>query len=93
MAPNLLEVLKGEKIQEVNLRPAVLFSPESSIEKAVQKMGEEKMGCVLVETQGKLVGIFTERDLLTRVMEPNLSFSTAIEKVMSRNPKCLKREG
>lgn len=61
---------------------AVLAS--ATVREAVDKMILANVGCVLVEESEKVVGIFTERDLLRRVVgddkDPN---NTIIGEVMS----------
>jgi CBS domain-containing protein len=53
---------------------------------AVQKMNQHKVGAVLVMNGEQLAGIFTERDVLTRVIAANLDpKSTPITKAMSAN--------
>jgi CBS domain-containing protein len=56
-----------------------------SVGRTVQKMIEANVGSVLVEAEGRVLGIFTERDLLRRVVgagrDPR---TTRIEEVMSR---------
>jgi len=55
-----------------------------SVRRTVQQMIEANVGSVLVEAEGRVVGIFTERDLLGRVVgagrDPE---ATRIEEVMS----------
>lgn len=41
---------------------------EASVLEAAQKMNERHIGAVLVLHQGKIAGIFTERDILNRVV-------------------------
>ena len=68
-------------------KPPVTVAPEDSVMKAVEKMVEVHVGAVAVEEDGKLVGMFTERDLLTRVVQKHLStLDTPIGKVMTKNP-------
>ncbi len=53
---------------------------------AVQKMNQHKVGAVLVMNGEKLAGIFTERDVLTRVIASNLDPKvTPITQAMSAN--------
>ena len=40
----------------------------ATVREAVGKMIEANVGCVIVETEEKVIGIFTERDLLRRVV-------------------------
>ena len=43
--------------------------PEATVLDAVRKMNEEHIGAVLVCISGEMVGIFTERDVLCRVVD------------------------
>ena len=61
---------------------AVLAS--TTVRDAVAKMIEANVGCVLVEEEAKAVGIFTERDLLRRVVGADKDpQTTLISEVMS----------
>lgn len=63
----------------------VTASPSDTVLDAVKKMYENNVGSVLVvDEQGRLVGIFTERDLV-RVVAKGLDPSTTrLEEVMTR---------
>lgn len=43
-------------------------------------------GCVLVASDGKLVGVFTERDVLTRVLNGGVNLSQPVASVMTPDP-------
>ena len=43
--------------------------PEDSVLDAVRKMNCEHVGAVLVCVEGRMIGIFTERDVLCRVLD------------------------
>ena len=43
--------------------------PEATVLDAVRKMNQEHIGAVLVCISGEMVGIFTERDVLCRVVD------------------------
>lgn len=43
--------------------------PEVKVIDAVRKMNQERIGAVLVCVSGEMVGIFTERDVLNRVVD------------------------
>jgi CBS domain-containing protein len=55
-------------------------------------MREEKKGYAVVidPAGGTVAGIFTERDVMTRVIEQKLPATTPVEKVMTPSPKTLK---
>jgi len=48
--------------------PAATVQPESTVLEAVRLMSDERVGAVAVTRDGKLTGIFTERDLMIRVV-------------------------
>lgn len=55
-----------------------------TVAEAVQKMNHHRIGAVLVMSGAKLAGIFTERDVLTRVVADGLDpRTTPIVKVMT----------
>lgn len=66
-----------------------IFSVPSTITAAaaVMEMNRHKIGAVLVMDGERLVGIFTERDVLSRVVAADLDpKTTPIERVMTRDP-------
>lgn len=72
----------------VEPRKLVMATPEVSVAKAAVMMKESNVGAVLVVEEGRLVGIFTERDAVYRVMAPGLEpDKTLLGEVMTREPK------
>ena len=53
---------------------------------AVAAMREWNVGCLLVTEFGRVVGIFTERDLLTRVLAPGRALDSPMRLCMTANP-------
>ena len=47
-------------------------SPTATVQEAVTSMNALRIGCLLVLSGEQLVGIFTERDVLTRVVGQGL---------------------
>ncbi len=56
------------KIGDVMVRDVVSVDYKTPVIEACKIMGEKKIGCVLVTKDGKPYGIFTERDLLSKVL-------------------------
>jgi CBS domain-containing protein len=68
----------------VSHRPLVIADPGTSVLAAVKAMREKGVGSVLVTEAGRLVGIFTERDLMNRVIADELVPSnTLLSQVMT----------
>jgi acetoin utilization protein AcuB len=51
------------KIREIMTKNVITVNPDTVIEAAAVKMREEKIGTLVVEQQGKLLGLITESDL------------------------------
>ena len=65
-------------------------NPDISVTECVQQMNEKQIGAMLVMEDDQLIGIFTERDAITRVLGAGLEPSyTKISAVMSHNPICV----
>jgi CBS domain-containing protein len=54
--------------------PVITVDANTSVEEVCKIMGEKHIGSVIVTESGKPAGIFTERDLLTKILakDPNL---------------------
>lgn len=66
------------------------LEPENSVADAVALMSEQHIGAVMVVRSGGLVGIFTERDVVTRVVHPGRDPQrTPLGEVMTEKPKTI----
>jgi CBS domain-containing protein len=80
----MLSTRVGDLIEE---RKLVAAAPETSVAEAAGMMKQHEVGAVLVVEQGRLVGIFTERDAVVRVMALGLEpATTVLRDVMTRDP-------
>ena len=65
------------------------FSPNNTIAEAVDAMSEKNYGGILITNNEKLVGIFTERDLMRRVAAQRIDIEkTTLGEVMTTNISC-----
>ena len=72
----------------------VSLGPQANVWEAACVMTRANVGSVLiVDTPGKLLGIVTERDLMTRVLAKALiPTTTLVSDVMTRHPHCVTPE-
>ncbi len=72
-------------------KPAIhSVSPDISITECVRRMNDLNIGAMLVMEDHQLLGIFTERDAITKVLGAGLEPSrTKVSAVMSQNPVCV----
>ena len=72
------------------LQPMVGVDPDTSIRAAINEMINKSVGCVLVIEDGTLVGVFSERDVLTKVVSKNVDLdATHVTDVMTSRPETL----
>ena len=78
-------MVKDKTLQEVVAgRPVLTVEADASVQEAARLMKEYCVGAILVEEKGGLRGIFTERDMVFRVVAVGLDpHSTPISQVMS----------
>lgn len=73
--------------------PPQFLAAGSTVTEAVASMSASGAGYVLVADAGRILGIFTERDLLRRVIAAGRTpADTAIESVMTPDPVVLRRD-
>lgn len=75
--------------QSMSQRHVVSLSPHASVWEAACAMTKANCGSVLIiDTQGVMLGILTERDLMTRVLAKALNpQTTPVSDVMTHNPQ------
>ena len=61
----LRQNLQSECVSELPCREAILIRPDTSVRQAAEILQSKKLGCaVVVDAEGKPIGIFTERTLI-----------------------------
>ena len=64
--------------------------PDTPVSECAHRMTSEKIGALVIMDGGRLIGIFTERDALTKVLAARRDpGSTKVSEVMTRDPHCL----
>ena len=78
--------MRQRPIAQLIKRQAIHLPPSASVREAARVMSENHIGALLVMDEGRLVGIFTERDVLNRVLvEGRDPDSTPLSEVMTRD--------
>lgn len=79
--------LKTESVSRLHPTPPWQVRPEQTVAEAVALMRQHRVGCILVcRDDGPLVGLFTERDLMRRVLAAGLPLCVPVAMCMSRDP-------
>lgn len=82
-----MRALALTQVGDLPPRPHARVEATAPMWQVVAEMKAKGRGAVLVEDSGKLVGIFTERDVMTRLDHADIMWSHAIvEQVMTPHP-------
>jgi CBS domain-containing protein len=71
--------------QRVSVLPTddyVAVSPYTPLSQAIEAMKKDEGGCVIISDDGRVAGIFTERDLLNTVVGQNIDMDSPISQWM-----------
>jgi signal-transduction protein with cAMP-binding, CBS, and nucleotidyltransferase domain len=65
--------------------------PDAPVIEVIERMKQARLGCALVLDEGRLIGIFTERDLLNKLTgKTAYPQNTPVRELMSANPEVLR---
>src|SRR2546430_17364127 len=81
-----------QKVSALATGDFMVVSPYTPLSQAIEAMKDDEGGCVIVSDDGRLAGIFTERDLLTKVLGENVDFESPIKDWMQAAVETLSPE-
>ncbi len=88
-----MQALASAKVGALSPRPHARVAADDAMWKVVAEMKAQGRGAVLVEEDGVLVGIFTERDLLNRIDHSDTLWShVVVRDVMTPQPMVIRAE-
>src|SRR5579872_3754853 len=80
-------VLIHETLRNALSNPGLILDEQTTLDEALRLMRERRQGCILVTREGKLSGIFTERDVLMKVVGTKVDLARSpIRPYMTRDP-------
>src|SRR5881392_568964 len=77
-----MDQLANARDQKVSVLPTddyVVVSPFTPLSQAIEAMKNDEGGCVIVSDDGRVAGIFTERDLLTKILGNQVDLESPIK--------------
>jgi CBS domain-containing protein len=73
------------------LRPVVCLPSTAKVSEAIQAMTDQRVGFIMIVDDGKLVGVFSERDVLVKVAPSELDITaTPVAELMTPDPQSLR---
>lgn len=87
--------MPSRKIRDIiRNQPILTADADLSVRVAAQQMAKARVGAIMITHDRQLVGIFTERDVLVRILaagrDPD---TTRLEEVMTQHPQSTHPEG
>jgi CBS domain-containing protein len=77
-------VVESMELKEIMVRNVVTVDFQASVREAAKQMNLYEIGCLIVMDKDNVVGILTERDLLTKVLEASKNAEkTKVKDIMS----------
>jgi CBS domain-containing protein len=87
LSPSEVEqTITRETIKSLAPHVPISIEPATTVREAIQKLVENRIGCLLVKEGDELVGIFTERDVLNRISENPRVMDQPIQDFMTKSP-------
>jgi len=84
--PTKLHGAGKRQVSQLISRSPVSIDASANVRDAATKMGDERVSAILVTDKGEFCGIFTDRDIRTRIVATGKSGDTAVREIMSVNP-------
>ena len=79
--------LHEARISHLDLSNFVIVQTNTSVAATLRLMRENRVSAALVKKDGKLAGIFTERDVLTKVSDQPVTWKQPVDSLMTSSPQ------
>lgn len=83
--------LLGEHLDELGAPPPVMVAPDATLDTVIARMHRDEVDCVLVVDDGRLVGIFTDRDAVVKAAGTRLD-TFLVREAMTPDPVVLRHD-
>jgi len=85
------DTILGDYLDALGIEPPTLVEPSMPVAAAIQLMHETGADCLVVCDEGRLVGIFTDRDAEVKAVDKRLGLFR-VEDFMTPDPVVLRRD-
>lgn len=79
----------AQTVNEVMTHDPITVSPDTSIAQVARKMKDDDTGAILLEENGRLAGIVTDRDIVVRAIAEGRDPETPVGDLATRDIKTL----
>ncbi len=78
--------LQVERVSHLDLSRYTAVETGTPVSQVLRLMREQRRNCVLITDAGRLAGIFTERDVLRKIVQAPETWSRPVDEFMTPNP-------
>ncbi|HYQ71797.1 MAG TPA: CBS domain-containing protein [Gammaproteobacteria bacterium] len=82
----LEQSLRELEVLQLELQPPLVLDSEVCVADTIEAMRDHGLGYALLETAGRLAGIFTERDVFLSVLGRDSVLEAPVARLMTREP-------
>lgn len=75
--------VRNDSVSLMQTEDFVCIEPATPIREAIERMKEDEGGCAIVCEDGRIVGIFTERDLIAKVIGEEVDMNAPVSQHMT----------
>jgi CBS domain-containing protein len=83
LKPNIVRHARAESVSQMQTDDYVCIEPSTPLSQAIEVMKRDEGGCAIICEGDRVVGIFTERDLLTKIVGQSVDMSAPVRNWMS----------
>jgi|SRR5918911_1198863 CBS domain-containing protein len=88
-----LRRVRRDSINLMETGDYVCLQPNAPLSEAIERMKEDEGGCAIICEGGRVVGIFTERDLLTKVIGEQVEMNSPVSLWMTPTVETMPPDG
>jgi CBS domain-containing protein len=75
--------VRSHSVTQLQTDDYVCIEPTTPLHEAIIRMKEDEGGCAIVCEAGRIVGIFTERDLISKVISEGVEMNSPVSRYMT----------
>ncbi len=87
---DLGDILSEDAVRALGVIEPVTVGPEQPVGDVIGLMQEQHVGCVVVVERRRPIGVFTERDVLTKVLAKAVGLTMPVADVMTGTPQVVR---
>jgi CBS domain-containing protein len=86
-ADPLEKALHEQTVAAIQTQPYAGISPDVTVAEAIRRLSADNVACLLIEEDGQLIGVFSDRDVLNKVaLEYDKLNGQPVSRVMNTDP-------